>query len=125
MPEFIVTPFLEPDKNRMETKFRMPFKLAEDRDVARVANLLAQISRVENEFGLEIMVFFGARQKAQINPNAQILQRIINKSGMAAFIPRHDRKKLLHIRIFDALLDLRIQNAPGKFGCHAAHQKIH
>ena len=90
MAEFVIAPILKPLENRMETKFRVTFELTEDRDVARVADLLAQIGSVENEFRLEVVILLGARQKAKINPNAKVLQRVIDEASMAAFITRHD-----------------------------------
>ena len=90
MAEFVIAPILEPLENRMETKFRVAFELTKDRDVARVADLLAQIGGVEDEFRLEVVILLSARQKAKINPNAKVLQRVIDKAGMAAFVTRHD-----------------------------------
>ncbi len=57
MPELVVAPILEPAKNRMETQLRVPFELAENRDVTRIADFFRQVDRVENEFGLEEGVF--------------------------------------------------------------------
>ena len=64
MAELIIAPFLEPFENRMEPMFRMRLKMAEDGDIARIADLFGQICGVINEFRLEIGVFLGLSQKA-------------------------------------------------------------
>ena len=109
--ELVVAPFFEPAENRMKLPLRMPLKLSEDRDVAGVSNLLRKVGRIEDELRLEVSVFLRARQKAEINADAMILEDLIDEPRMTSLIPAHVAKELLNVRILDALLDLCIQNA--------------
>ena len=106
MTELVIAPLFEPFENRMEPLFGMTLEMAIDGDVARIADLLRQIGRVEDELWLEVSVFFGTCQKAQINANVEILQHFIDEAGMARFIAGHESKKITNFRIGDPLLDL-------------------
>ena len=53
---------------------RVALELAEDRDVARVADLLRQVGRVEDVLRLEVGVGLGALQEAQVDAEAEVLQ---------------------------------------------------
>ena len=67
MPEFVVTPCLEPVEDRLEAQLRIPLDLAKDRDVARVADLLGEVGRIENELGSEVLVLLGLAQETDID----------------------------------------------------------
>ena len=69
--ELVVAPPFEPAKDRMKLPLGMALKLAKDRDVAGIADLLGQISGVEDEFRLEEGIFLGARKKAEIDADAE------------------------------------------------------
>jgi hypothetical protein len=66
--EFVVAPALEPAKDRVEALVGVALELAEDGDVARVADLLGQVGRVEDVLGLEVGVGLGALEPAQVQP---------------------------------------------------------
>ncbi len=71
--ELVVAPLLEPLEDRVEAQLGMPLELAEDRDVARVADLLRQVGRVEDELGPEVGVLLRPRQEAQVHADAEVL----------------------------------------------------
>ena len=60
MAELIIAPTLKPAEDRMKALVWIFFQLAKDGDVARIANLLGQIGRIENVLGLEVGVSLGA-----------------------------------------------------------------
>ena len=124
MAELVVAPFLEPVEDRVELVLRVLRQMAEDRDVARVADLLRQIDRVEDELRLEIRVFLGLRQIAQIHTDARILEAFVDEAGMAAFIAGEQPEQLLHVRVLGALGDLGIEDAAGKFRSERADEEV-
>ena len=83
MAELVVAPLLEPLEDRMEAPVRIGLQMAEDGDVAGVADLLGQVGRVENELRLEVGVFLGLGEKAEIDADVEILQRVVDEAGVA------------------------------------------
>ena len=71
MAKLVVAPFLEPFEDRMEPQLRMLLQLPVDRDVARIADLLRQIGRVEDELRPEKRVFLDFREKTEIDADAE------------------------------------------------------
>ena len=60
MAEFVVTPFFEPEKNRVKTQFGVLLNNAEDGDVARVPNLLGKIRCIKYKLRLKEGVLFSS-----------------------------------------------------------------
>ena len=54
MAELVIAPALKPMKDGVKTFVRMSFQLAEDGDVAGVANFFGKVGRVKNVLGLEV-----------------------------------------------------------------------
>ena len=118
VPELVVAPVVEPLEDRMEALVRALLEVAEDGDVAGVADLFRQVRGVVDELGLEERVLLGTREKAQVDAHIEVVQRMVDESGMTSFIAAHVAEQLAHIGILAALLDLRVQNAAGKFRGH-------
>ena len=70
----------------MEAPVRIALELAEDGDVAGVADLLRQVGRVEDELRPEVGVLLRLGQEAQIDADAEILQRVVDEAGMARLV---------------------------------------
>ena len=83
MAELVVAPLLEPLEDRVEAALGVALELAEDRDVAGVADLLRQVGGVEDELRLEVGVLLGLGQEAEIDADAEVLQRVVDEAGMA------------------------------------------
>ena len=124
MAELIIAPFTEPFENRMEAQFRVLLKVAEDRDIARIADLFRQIGRVIDEFRLEISVFLGLSQKAEINRNPRLAEGIIDETRMARFIAGHELEQGGDILIGPAALHFLIEHTTRKLGSAGRDQKI-
>jgi hypothetical protein len=115
MTKLVVAPFFEPAKDGMEAMFRMPLQMAEDGDVAGVADLLGQIGRVEDELRAKVGVFLLFFQKAEIHANTEIFQRFVDKAGVPRLVASHVAHDLLHLGIGRAPFDLVVEHAAGKF----------
>ena len=124
MAEFVVAPFLEPVEYRMELVLRIVCEFPEDRDVARIADLLGQIDRIENELRFEECIFLGLGQEAEVDPDARTLEGLVDEAGVAAFIAGKQLEQPLHVGVFRALGDFRIEDAAGKFGGQRAGEKV-
>ena len=114
--ELVIAPLFEPFEDRVEAEFRMLFQLAEDRDVARVADLLGEIDRVPDVFRLEERVLLLARQEAQIDADAEILEHEIDETGMPGLVARHQAEQGFHVGIFDLPRDLAVEHAARELG---------
>ncbi len=124
MPEFVVAPFFEPPKDRVELPVRISLHLTIDRDVSGIADLFRQVSGVKDELRLEVGVFLDLGQEAEIDTDAVILQNLIDEAGVAGFVTAHIGKQLANIRVCDPLLNLRVEHAAGEFGSQRADQEI-
>jgi hypothetical protein len=78
---------------------RVALELAEDGDVARVADLLGQVGRVEDVLGLEVGVGLGALQVAQVHAQAEVLQALVDEAGVARFVARHVAHQRLDVGV--------------------------
>ena len=74
--------------------------MAIDGDVAPVANLLAQVGGVEDEFRLEEGIRLAGGQEAQVELQPKISHGFIEEASMAGLIARHVGKALGKQRIF-------------------------
>ena len=72
--ELVVAPLLEPLEDRVEALFRVALEVAEDGDVAGVADLLGEIGGVEDELRLEVGVLLGLGQEAEVDADAESLR---------------------------------------------------
>ena len=124
MAEFIVAPFLEPLENRVKPHLRVFFQMAVDGDVAGIANLFRQIGGVKDEFGLEIGVFLGLGQKAQIDSNPGLAQGVIDETGMAGLVAGHQLEQTGDILVLATALHFLVQHTARKFGGATGYQKI-
>jgi hypothetical protein len=124
MAELVVAPLLEPFENRVEAPFGMAFELPEDRDVSGITDLLGKVGRVEDEFGTEVGVLLCPGEKPEIDPDAEVLERVIDEAGVPRFVPGHEGKELTDVRIVGSLLHLRVEHATGEFRSHRTHEKI-
>ena len=110
MAELIIAPALKPAENRMEPFIRIFFQLPKYRDVARITDFFGQVGRIENVLGLEIGVCLGALEVTQINTQTEVLERLVDKAGVARLITRHETHQLLDVRVFNVLENLVVQN---------------
>jgi hypothetical protein len=94
MAELIVAPLLEPQKDRMEALVWVALQVAVDCDVPRVANLLRQVSGVENKLWLEEGVLLRLGQEAEIDANAKVLKGVIDEACVARLVTRHELEEL-------------------------------
>ena len=123
--ELVVAPQLEPAKDGVKAFFGVLFELAEDGDVARVADLLGQVSRVVNVFGLEEGVLLGALQVAQIDAQVEVAQRQVDEARVARFVARQVGHQLFDVGVADVLADLVVEHAARKLRREGADQKVH
>nr|WP_250854788.1 hypothetical protein [Escherichia coli] len=82
MAELVIAPFLEPVEDRVVAPLRVLRQVPEDGDIARIADFFGQIRGVKDEFRAEIGVFFRLGEEAEVHPDARILQRIVDETGM-------------------------------------------
>ena len=68
--ELVVAPLLEPFEDRVEALLRVRLEVAEDGDVAGVADLLGEVGGVVDELRLEEGVFLRLGQEAEIDADA-------------------------------------------------------
>ena len=125
MAELVIAPVLEPLEDRMEALVRVLLEMAEQRDVARVADLLGQVGRVDDELRAEVRRLLRLRQEAQVHGDAVILQRLVDEACMPRFVARHVAEQLLHVRVRGALLDLRVQQTARILGRDRADHEVH
>ena len=111
MTELVIAPALKPAEDGMKALVRMRFQLAENLDVARIADLLGQIGRIKNVFRLEVGVLLVTLQITEINAEPIVLQRGIQKTCMTRLVTRHVLHQLPDIRVADIALDLVVQHA--------------
>jgi hypothetical protein len=104
MAELVVAPLLEPLEDRVEARSGWRSRLAEDGDVARIADLLRQVGGVEDELRLEVGVLLGARQEAQVDADAEVLQRLVDEAGVAGLVAAHVAEELAHVGFFERFL---------------------
>ena len=97
--ELVVAPLLEPLEDRMEAPLGMALEMAEDGDVAGVADLLGQVGRVEDELRPEEGVLLGLGQEAEIDADAEVLQRVVDEAGMARLVAAHEVEQLDDVRV--------------------------
>ena len=116
MTKLIITPEMKPLKDRMKTQLRIALDLTEDGDVARVANLLGKIGRIEDEFWAEERVLFGFRQKAQVHANAEVFEPLIDEARVARFVATHVAEEFPHLGIFYPTLDFCVKHTAREFG---------
>src|SRR5450432_3657678 len=124
MAKLVVAPQFEPAKNGMKLPFRMTLHLAEDSDVAGVADLLGQIRRIENELRPEVGVLLHPRQEAEIDADTVILEDFIDEAGMPRLVATHVAEELVDILVLDAFLDFRIEHAARKLGGERTDEEI-
>ena len=63
--------------------------MAENCDVAGIADFFRQISCIVDELWAEVGVFFLLRQKPKVHCNPRFTQGVIDKARMTCFITRH------------------------------------
>ena len=63
--------------------------MAEDRDVAGVADLFRQIRCVIDKLGPEVGVLLFLGQKPKVHGDTRFAQGVIDKTCVAGFIPGH------------------------------------
>ena len=124
MAELVVAPLLEPLEDRVEAPRRVALHLAIDGDVARIADLLGQIGRVEDELRLEVGVFLRLGEEAEIYADLEVLQDVVDETSVTRFIARHEGEEVANFRICDPLLDFCVQDTTGEFRCHRADQEV-
>ncbi len=124
MAELVIAPPLEPSENRMELALGMALHLPEDRDVTRIADLLRQIGRIEDEFRPEVGVFLHLGQEPEIDADAVVLQDLVDEAGVARLVAAHIAEQFLNILVLDPLLDLGVEHAAGEFGSQRTDQEI-
>ena len=124
VPELVVTPTLEPAKNRVETFLRMALELAKNCDVAGVTDFFGQVGRIKNIFWLEIGVCLGALEVAHVNAQAKIFQRLVDKARMARLVPSHVAHQRLDIRVVHIFVDFVVEDAARKFRGQRTDQEI-
>jgi hypothetical protein len=71
-----------------------------------------------------VRVFFRLGQKAQVDADTKVFQRVVDEPGMPGFVTAHIAEQLLDIRIGDLLLDFGIKDAAGEFRRQGTDQKI-
>ena len=123
--ELVVAPLLEPHEDRVEAQLRMPLELAEDGDVAGVADLLAEVGGVEDELRLEVVVLLRLGQEAEVDADPDVLQRVVDEAGVPGLVARHDGEDVLHVRVGHPLADFGIKYAAGEFGGDGADEELH
>ena len=76
MTILVLAPVLEEIEDREDLAVRIFFEMAEDGDVAPVADLLGQIGGVEDELRLEEGVLLVGREKAEIQLHPKVAHRL-------------------------------------------------
>ena len=125
MAELVVAPQLEPAKDGVKAFFGVLFELAEDGDVAGVADFFGQVGRVVNVFGLEEGVLLGPLQVPQVDAQIEVAQRQVDEARMARFISRQVGHELLDVGVGDVLADFVVKHTTGKLRGEGADQKVH
>jgi hypothetical protein len=108
MAELVIAPLFKPFEYRMKAQLRMALDLPVNGDIACIPNFLRQVGCVKDVFWLEEGVLLFPREKAKVDADAEVLQPLIDESGVAALVARHISEQLLHVRVVDLLLQLRV-----------------
>ena len=123
MAVFIAAPFLEPFENRVKAELGVCLKVAENRDVARIADLFGQVGRVIDELGAEVGVFLLLRQKSKVHGHTCFAQGVVDEPGVAGFIAGHQLEQLRDVIVVAAPLHLFVQHTARELGSTRGHQK--
>ena len=124
MAELVVAPFLEPFEDRVEALVGVLLEVAEDGDVAGVADLLREIGGVVDELRLEVGVFLGLGQEAEIDADAGFLQRVVDEAGVAGLVAGHVAEELADVGVLAAALHLLVEHAAGEFGRERGDEEV-
>ena len=98
--------------------------MAENSNVACIADFFRQIDSVKNELRFEKRIFLGLGQKTEVDADPCTFQRFVDETGMAAFVTRQQFEQPLYVRAFGPFGDFRIEDATGKFRCQRTCQEI-
>ena len=98
--------------------------MAENCDVAGIADFFRQISCIVNELWTEVGVFFLLRQKPKVYCNPCFTQGVIDKARMTCFITRHKLEQLCDFLVRSAALHFFVQYASRKFSGTRTDQEI-
>src|SRR6056297_1778452 len=124
MAELVVAPLLEPFEDRMEAVLGVRLEMAEDRDIAGIADLFRQVGGVVDELGPEIGVFLLLGQKPEIDRNTCFTKGIIDEARVPRFIARHQLEQLRDVRIGPAPLHFLVEHTAREFGGAAGDQEV-
>ena len=103
MTILVLAPVFEEVEDREDLAVRVLLEMAENSDVAPIANLFAEVGGVEDVFRLEVGVSLAGSEEAEIQLEAEIAHRLVQEAGMTCFIPCHVGKALGQQRVL--LLD--------------------
>ncbi len=74
--------------------------------------------------GLKNVYFFDLVSWAEVDAQAEVLQRLVDEAGVAAFVARHVAHQRAHVLVLHVLLDLAVQHAAGELGGARADQEL-
>ena len=63
-------------------------------------------------------------QKAEIDAEPEILQRLVDEAGVPGLVAAHIAEDIADVGVGDALLDLGIEQATGELGGHRADEEV-
>ena len=66
-------------------------------------------------FGRKKVYFFDLRQEAEIDADAEILQRVVDEAGVARLVAAHEAEQLADVGVLGAL-HLRVEHAARELG---------
>ncbi len=100
MAVLVLAPVLKEAEDRVNPVFGMGFQVAVNRDVAPVADLLRQVSRVEDELRLEEGVLPALGQKPEVKGELEVRHGFVEEASVTSLVPRHEVKALSQQRAF-------------------------
>lgn len=124
MAELVVAPFLEPLEDRVEPLVRVCLQVAEDRDIAGVADLFRQVGGVVDELRPEAGAFLGLGQEAQIHRHARLAQGVVDEAGVPRLVARHVAEQFADVGIVAAALHFLVAHAAREFRGAGRHQEV-
>ena len=75
-------------------------------------------------FGRKNVYFLILVKKPEIDADAEILQRIVDETGVTGLVAAHEGEEVAHVFVLGALLHFGVEHAARKFGRDRADEKV-
>ena len=121
-----MAPVLEEVEDREDLAVGVLLEVAEDGDVAPVADLLAQVGGVEDVFGLEVRVGLVGGEEAEVELQTEVAHRLVEEASVAGLIAGHVSEALGQqgVALFDPTAQFLVKQESGELGGAALLEEL-